>query len=63
MTLFNRFRKTVFIIKMRWKYNDCHSTARKIAAMGQDNLGQYHLDAAKDSLYKAAIIFDNEAKS
>lgn len=44
----------------RWKYNDCHRAAFKIAAMGQgeDNgEAQKHLDLAKDELYRAASIF------
>lgn len=44
----------------RWKYNDCHKLAFKIATFGQgaDNLAaQRHLDKAKDELYAAAHIF------
>lgn len=44
-------------------YKTCHRIALRICIMGFENgAAQRHLDAAKDSLYSAALIFDKESK-
>lgn len=53
----------IYRIKMRWKYNQCHNHALDIAKMGQNNVGQNHLNIAKNELYAAAIRFKKESEN
>ena len=46
--------------RLRRKYSQCHDIALSITSMGYNNLCQYDLDTAKDSLYSAALSFKSE---
>jgi hypothetical protein len=58
--MLNFFRR----LKARWRYNQCHNLATKIAGLGYDNGdAQRNLDKAKDHLYYAGNIFKAESES
>lgn len=47
---------------LHWFGADCYEIAERIMYLGQDNgIAQEHLDAAKDSLYRAERAFHKMA--
>lgn len=61
-TWIRRIKARLFAAALRAKASDCMLAAERICRIGSCNGSpQKHLDAAKDSLYRAAIEFKAEA--